>query len=255
MGHAAIGLRAIAMLRAAAAGAALAGLSGCVATMPSTGVGASPASYTTAEKEMRNQAQPFSKTSLQACAAGAAAGAVLGLLVDSLQNDDRKNSRRDKVLIGAAGGCVAGMATNVYVQNKRNQYQDNEARINAMIADVREDNERLSDLVATTRDVIADDKRRIAEVNRQVRNKEISAAQARAELSRVKENRRLLGNTIDGVKQRQADWTEISKIEKQAGANTAGLDAEIARLEKKRVALEAEAALIDREIAATPAAA
>lgn len=257
--YTAIAHRAVIMLSTMALAASLAGLSGCVATMPGgepgSGVRATPASYTPAEQRLRNQAQPFSKTSLQACAAGAAAGALLGLLVDGLQGDDRKNSRRDKVLIGVAGGCVAGMATNVYVQNKRNQYQDNETRINAMIADVREDNERLSDLVSTTREVIADDKRRIAEVNRQIRNKEISSAQARAELASVRENRRLLGKTIEGVKQRKSDWSDISEIERQSGADTARLDKEIGQLEKKVAALQAEAALIDREIAATPAAA
>ena len=257
--HTAIAHRAVVMLATMALATSLAGLSGCVATMPDgepgSGVRATPASYTPAEQRLRNQAQPFSKTSLQACVAGAAAGALLGVLVDSLRDDNRTNSRRNKVLIGAAGGCVAGMATNVYVQKKRNQFQDNETRINAVIADVREDNERISDLVSTTREVIANDKRRIAEVNRQIRNKEISSAQARAELAGVRENRRLIGNTIEGVKQRKSNWSDISKLERQSGANTARLDQEINQLQKKVAALEAEAALLDREIAATPVAA
>lgn len=233
----------------------LTGLSGCYATVPTTGASASYASYSPAEEALRKQAQPFSQTSMQGCVAGAAAGALLGLLVDSMQNSDSKHSRRNSVLIGAAGGCAAGMAANVYVQNKRNQYQSNEVRINAMIADVRADNECIAGLISTTRKVIADDKRRIAEVNRQYRDKQISAAQARAELARVKENRRLLGNTIGGVKEREENWSEVARIERSSGANTRQLDAEIGQLKNKVAVLEAEAALIDREIAATPAAA
>lgn len=243
------------MLFGVAMAVALTGLSGCYATMPTAGASASYARYTPAEAALRRQAQPFSKTSMQGCVAGAAAGALLGLLVDSMQNDGRRNSRRDKVLIGAAGGCAAGMAANVYVQNQRNRYYSNEARLNAMIADVRADNERIAGLIATTRQVIADDQRRIAEVKRQYRDKQISLAAARAELARVQENRRLLGNTIAGVKERQENWSEVAAIERRAGANTTQLDAEIRQLKNKVSVLEAEAALIDREIAATPAAA
>lgn len=235
--------------------ASLTALGGCVATTPTAGARASYASYSPAEAALRKQAQPFSRTSMQGCVAGAAAGALLGLLVDSMQNDRRHNSRRNKMLIGAAGGCAAGMAANVYVQNRRNQYQRNEVRINAMIADVRADNERIAGLISTTRRVIADDQRRIAEVTRLYRDKQISVAQARAELARVKENRRLLGNTISGVKEREQDWREVAAIERRSGVNTARLDAEINQLKGKVAALEAEAALIDREIAATPAAA
>lgn len=233
------------------------GLSGCVSTMPNTGASGTSygGGYTSAEQDLRQQSQLFSRTSMQGCVAGAAAGALLGLLVDSMQQDDRKNSRRNKVLIGAAGGCAAGMAANVYVQNKRNQYYSSEARINAMIAEVRADNQRLSNLVATTRDVIADDRRRIAEVDRQYRDKQISAAEARAQLARVKENRRLLDNTIGGAREKEANWREIAAIEKRDGAQTARLTTEINQYKKQLATLEAEAALIDREIAASPAAA
>ncbi len=241
--------------------ASLTGLSGCMATMPSSSSGGagyagySPASYTPAEQDLRQQSQLFSKTSMQGCVAGAAAGALLGLLVDSMQNDGRNNSRRDKMLIGAAGGCAAGMAANAYVQNKRGQYHNNETRINAMIVEVRNDNQRLSNLVATTRKVIADDKRRIAEVNRQYRDKQISANEARAQLARVNENRRLLDNTIDGARVKEANWREIAAIEKRDGVQTARLDTEINQYKKQVAALEAERALMDREIAASPAAA
>jgi hypothetical protein len=231
--------------------AAVGGLSGCVSTLPSGTPGATatatPASYTPAERKLRSESAQFAKTSLQGCLAGAAAGALIGALTG-------EDSGR-RAMIGAAGGCAAGFAVNAYVQNKRSQYRDTEARINAMIADVREENENISGLISITRDVIAEDKKRIAAVNAKIRSNEISAAQARAELARVKENRRVLGNTIDGLKDKQAGFAEAAKLERSAGAETAKLDAEIRELKGKVATLEAEAELIDREIAASPVAA
>jgi hypothetical protein len=230
------------------------GLSGCVATTPiqlgaygGANSGMTNASYTPAEQKLRQDSQLFGKTSMQGCLAGAAAGALIGMLAS--------RDRGRGAAIGALGGCAAGFAVNAYVQQKRGQYQNNEARINAMIADVRSDNQKLAAMVSTTRAVIAEDKRRIASVNTRYLNEQISADQARAELARVKENRALLDNSIKNVKKREQDWTEIAALERKTGADTSGLDAEIRQLRKKADTLQAEAALIDREIAASPVAA
>jgi hypothetical protein len=230
----------------------IAGASGCATTAPmggpsGSGISTTKAGYTPAEQDLRRESTLFSKSSAQGCLAGAAAGALIGIL--SSRNDTRG------AIIGALGGCAVGVGANAYVQNKRGQYQSSEARINAMIADVRADNAKLSRLVATTQTVIADDKRKIAQVKAGLRDKQLSVAQANAQLARVKENRRLLANTIADVQRKEDDWVQISQFERQSGANTAQLDSEIGVLKNKVATLKAEAALIDREIAATPAAA
>jgi hypothetical protein len=228
-------------------------LGGCVATVPTGGsgggVGATKASYTPAEQKLRQESKLFSKSAAQGCVAGAIGGALIGALIA-----DKKNRGRG-VAIGAAAGCAVGVGANAYVQANRQKYRTEEARINATIEAVRADNQRLSRLIATTQTVIADDKRKIAQVKAASRDKQMSAAQARAELARVKENRRILDNTITDVKNKENEWVRISKLERQSGANTARLDSEIRVLKGKVAALEAEAALMDREIAATPAAA
>ena len=122
-----------------------------------------------------------------------------------------------------------------------------------MIADVRADNQKLAGMISTTRQVIADDRQRIAKINAGIRNRELSASQARVELARVKENRRLLGNSIEQAEKKYEDWNQIAAMERQTGANTARLDSEIQQLKQKVVALEKEAELIDREIAAVSA--
>lgn len=253
MRHTHLERRGAILCRSAMAVALVATLSGCVTTMPTGGSGggvrATSASYTPAERQLRQESTLFSKSAAQGCLAGAVAGALLGVLIANDRNRGRGAA------IGAVGGCAVGVGVNAYVQNKRSQYQNNEARMNAMIADVRADNQKISRLIATTQTVIADDKRKIAQVKANYRDKQLSAAQARAELARVKENRILLGNTITDVKKKKADWVQISSLERRSGTNTARLDSEIGVLKKQVATLEAEAALMDREIAATPAAA
>ncbi len=243
------------LLNSAATVALIAALSGCATTMDSSGRSASSTrtAYTPAEKQLRQESSLFSKTSAQGCLAGAVAGALIGLLATHNSNDNRNRNRA--LALGAAGGCAAGVGANAYVQNKRGQYRDNEARMNAMIADVRKDNQQLARLIELNRTVIAEDKRKIAQVKANLRDKQISSAQARAELARVRENRSLLANQINDAKEKQQEWVDISQVEQQAGANTVKLDSEIGTLKKQIASLEAEAALIDREIAATPAAA
>ncbi|QQO55914.1 MAG: hypothetical protein N838_23780 [Thiohalocapsa sp. PB-PSB1] len=241
------------LLRGFLLGALLSGLGGCTSTLPKAPTAAASgnngavyaSAYTPAEQQLRKESNQFAKTSLQGCLAGAAAGALVGLLAS--------RDRNKGLLIGAAGGCAAGFATNAYVQQKRGQYRNNEARVNAMIADVRADNQKLAGMISTTRQVIADDRQRIAKINAGIRNRELSASQARVELARVKENRRLLGNSIEQAEKKYEDWNQIAAMERQTGANTARLDSEIQQLKQKVVALEKEAELIDREIAAVSA--
>jgi hypothetical protein len=202
---------------------------------------------TPAEQRMREQsAQLDAKTSLQGCAAGAVAGALLGMLSDG--------KRSNNMLIGAAAGCAVGLAANAYVQSKRQQYQNDEVRIAAMTADVRADNQRIAGLIATSEEVIAADRKRLAEVNTAYRSKAISAEQARRELAGVKANRDQLQNTVKSLRDKENDWVEISSLERQSGTNTAQLDQEIGSLKKRISGLEQEVALMDKQINASPVA-
>jgi uncharacterized membrane protein len=196
---------------------------------------------------MRQQSSQLdAKTSLQGCAAGAVAGALLGMLSDG--------KRSNNMMIGAAAGCAVGLAANAYVQSKRQQYQNDEQRIAAMTADVRAENARLSSLIETSEEVIAADRKRLAQVNAAYRSKAISTEQARRDLAGVKANRDQMQNTVDALKNKQNDWVEISNLERQTGTNTAQLDQEIGVLKKRISGLEQEVALMDKQINASPVA-
>jgi uncharacterized membrane protein len=220
---------------------------GCATTPTGSGGYGAGAPLTTAEQRMRQQSSQLdAKTSLQGCAAGAVAGALLGMLSDG--------KRSNNMMIGAAAGCAAGLAANAYVQSKRQQYQNDEQRISAMTADVRAENARISSLIATSEEVIAADRKRLAQVNAAYRNKAISSEQARRDLVGVKANRDQLRSTVNSLKTKQQDWVDISNLERQSGTNTAQLDREIGALKKRISGLEQEVALMDRQINASPVA-
>lgn len=220
---------------------------GCAGYPTMSSGNASGVPLTPAEQRMRQQSSQLdAKTSLQGCAAGAVAGALLGMLSDG--------KRSNNMMIGAAAGCAVGLAANAYVQSKRQQYQNDEQRIAAMTADVRAENARLSSLIETSEEVIAADRKRLAQVNAAYRSKAISTEQARRDLAGVKANRDQMQNTVNALKDKQSDWVEISNLERQTGTNTAQLDQEIGVLKKRISGLEQEVALMDKQINASPVA-
>jgi hypothetical protein len=223
---------------------------GCVTTggmMGGPGAGAPSQPLSPAEQRLRQQSgQLDAKTSLQGCAAGAVAGALLSLLA--------AGDREDNLMIGIGAGCAVGFATNAYIQTKRQQYQNNEMRIAAMTADVRAENQRVAALIATSEEVIAADRQRIAAVDAAYRKRAISVDQARRDLARAKDNRAQMQKTVDALRQKEADWIEISSMERQVGSDTAALDREIGDLRKRISSLEKELALMDRQINASPVA-
>jgi len=136
------------------------GLSGCVTHVRDGPVyQGSSASYTPAEQRLRQQSRSFAETSGQACLSVGAAAAIAAYLLS-----DRGNRGRNAAIAGAAG-CGVGMGVNYYVQNRRAQYANAEHRLQVMIRDIRRDNARLAQLVGTTRQVVAEDRRRIAQVD------------------------------------------------------------------------------------------
>jgi len=230
--------------------AAALGLSACVSSLrdDSSYYGRSTA-LTPAERQLRAQSKSYAYTAGQACVAvGALAAAAAYLL-----SDPRRRGRN--AAIAGAAGCGAGMGVNHYVQTRRSQYANAEQRLQVMIMDVRQDNARLERLVGTTKQVVADDRRRIAKIDTAYRSKEISIAAARAEMRGVLDNRDHLRQTLGALRRKEDEWTKVSFAERRAGNDTRALDAEIEKLKRKVSTIEEELAVMDREISVSPVAA
>jgi hypothetical protein len=222
-------------------------LAGC-ATAPSDHRYRGPsADLTPAEQRLRSQSNDLVRTNTQACLAG---GAIAGIAMLMLSQNRRDQGER--AAVGALAGCAVGMGVNSYVQGKRRQYAFEEGRLKAMLQDVRADNARVARLIDTSEEVIAADRRRIAEADRAYAAKEISLARARSELRAVGENRIHLKQTHAALRQRQREWERISNYEKRLGSDTSALDVEIEKLKEQISGLEEELILIDQQIRVSP---
>ncbi len=229
------------------------GTSACVNPQPRDYRGSydSRAQLTPAERRLRQESSVFSKSNVQGCVTGAVGGALLAAL---LTNKGR-GRRAPNMAIGALVGCGVGVGVNSYVQSQRTHYRNHEARMRVMIADARRDNEKLARLISTSKEVIVEDRRKIVAIDNAYRAKGVSTARARAQMSQVKANRDHLKRTLSTLKKKEQDWVRVSHMERRAGANTAGLDVEIRRLQMQVSSLEEEIELMDQQINVSPVAA
>lgn len=205
------------------------GASGCVQTMPTT----SKAPLTPQEQQMRQQGEAFNKTVVEGAVIGALAGALTGALI----NRDAKGA-----LIGAMAGGALGGGTGYYLAQKQKQYASSEQRMDAMIADVRADNQKVAGFIRSSKEVIAADKRKIDQLNRQIAAGKVSKENAKRELAGVEQNERYLQKTIGNLKKKQGEWKEIANQTKGQGntRQTKELNGEINKLEKQVSSLEKE---------------
>ncbi|MGE9805773.1 hypothetical protein ACQP3L_34945, partial [Escherichia coli] len=67
---------------------------------------------------------------------GAAVGALACLTANS-------NNRTACMIAAAVVGCGIGVGTNAYLDNQRKKYSNKEQLLNAMIADIQQENQRL----------------------------------------------------------------------------------------------------------------
>lgn len=204
-------------------------LSGCQTT------GTTSANQAPVDPRLANSssAKFFSKSGWQACAGGA----LVGALACQLGNPSEKTQ-----CMIAAGlvGCGVGMGANYYLDNQRSQYANAEDRLDATIADVRKDNQELQMLSDTARTVIADDKRKIEQIKRDIASNKVQREQAQKQIAAIDANTAYLKKSLADVRTKQQEWTKVAAAERNSGARTDTLDAEIGKMQKQVAQLELE---------------
>ena len=181
-----------------------------------------------------NSAQFFSQSGLQACALGGGAGALICALSDA-------NNKTACMLTAAVIGCGVGMGANYYLDQRRSQYANTEQRLDATIADVRKDNQQLQQLTQTARNVMADDQRKLAQIQRDMASNRLQLAQARQELAGIDANAAFLRKTLADTQKRQQQWRQVAEAERRnGGARVDSLNAEIYSMQRQINQLESE---------------
>lgn len=186
-----------------------------------TGVQASAEpDLTPEERRMREQSRAFQKTVWQGALIGAGAGALWGLL----QGDDTRG-----VLTKAAIGGAAGGLAGLYVAEKQKEFANQEDQLDAMIADVRQSNAKTEELIASARQVIAEDKRQLAAVQRRYRAGQATQAELAQTRRRIADNQAVIAQASSGAREQYQMFNGAEREFRQQnpGTDTGALQREL----------------------------
>jgi outer membrane lipoprotein SlyB len=203
-------------------------LSGCAST------GGYRQSYgSSSQARLAQLSAAYNQTLAEGCVTGAAVGGLAGGLIGR----DWKGAVAG-LLAGAALGCAAGS----YVGNLQNSYAREEDRLNAVIIDIRRDNQSLAELIPVAQRVVEDNKARVAELNKAIASGRISRAQAASQLADLDASRSQLQATLGSAKKRLAEQqAAIAMNTRNADPQLANIaHEELARKEQQVQALESE---------------
>lgn len=185
------------------------------------------------EQQLREESEFFNRSviewTLALCGVGALAGLAAGGDLTS-------------ILIGCGAGAVVGFGTGYYVEQKRRDYRNEEQRLDAMIADVQKDNQQLERTLTATKKVVKADVAKIEQIDQQLAEGEITAAQAKQRMNAVDDNRQFLEETLVNLKERKDEWNAIAQETSREGSaqKQEEMRREIATLEQQIAALEGE---------------
>jgi peptidoglycan hydrolase CwlO-like protein len=180
-----------------------------------------------------DEAQFFSRSGWTACAGGAVVG-VIGCQLLS------HNDKAKCMLASALVLCGVAMGTNYYLDQRRSQYSNTEQRLDAMIADVREDNRKLQNLTQTARTVMAEDKQQLTKLKKDIAANKVEKSKAQQQIAEIDANTKYLKDTLVDLKAREKQWREVASSERASGARVDTLDAEINRMQQQIASLESE---------------
>ena len=211
---------------------------------PQPAAGVEPGRPLTADEErMRSQAADYNRTIAEGIAVGAAAGAGAGALAGLAAC----RGKLECILIGAAVGAVLGGGLGgfggKYYADKKERYNNEEQRLDAITADFKSNNHKLEDELSNIRVVTLDNKKRLEKVRKDLAAQQMSAEQARKELATIDSNRAFLQARVDELKKLRNDFREVAQQARADSGNNprvAKMDGEINAMERQITLLQGE---------------
>jgi len=213
-------------LRTAAVAGLMVVLAGCQST-GSGGGGVDPRLANNQDVEF------FNKSGWQACAGGAALGALACAV---------SNSSNKAVCMAAAAvaGCGVGIGANAYLDNQRKKYASQELQLDVSIKDVESENARIQNATTVAKSVIASDKQTLASIEKEMTAKTAKKDAVQKQIKGVDANIAYLRNTITDMKKHEKQWQDVSASMNKTGSDTKELDSKIALMQDKIGSLQGE---------------
>jgi hypothetical protein len=200
------------------------------------GYSASDPNLTPEQRRLRAQNQDFNRTLGEGAVTGALIGGLIGLLAGGRHN------RGAGALIGAGVGALAGTAAGYYVAKKKQQYVNENQRLDSMTSDVRADNTKLEAYIANTRTVVAQNKAELARLRSEYNARQATRADLNRRISTAEQDAAHIRQTVGRLRERQNDYLQARNATRaeDPGVSTAAMDAEIARLSQQIQVLEGQ---------------
>jgi outer membrane lipoprotein SlyB len=193
---------------------------------------------TPAERRLRQQSEAFQRTVWEGALTGATAGSVLGgWLVGGI---------RGAIAAGTAGGAGGSLA-GAYVARKQSAFASAEDQLEAMVADLRSSNRAAQYLIASARDVIAQDRRTIAGLEQRLRAGQATQAELESARKRVEANAVAVRNAAQGAGEQYEMFSGAERIyrTRNQSADTNDLQRELHAFRKQIVVLDGLVEVID----------
>ncbi len=131
-----------------------------------------------------------SSSYITACATGAAiTGIGCILLVDSNQ--------RAACIAAAAAGCAVFMGGNALLDKLRSDYHSKEQQLDALLANMQSNNQKAIDMAAAAQAVYADDQKRMAKLQRDIKNHTAQKQELQQTIAQYDANIELLQDNLE----------------------------------------------------------
>lgn len=184
---------------------------------------------TPAELRLRERNASYNQTIAEGAMIGCAVGALLGAFVVS----DGGN-RGSSAAIGCGAGAAIGAGAGVAVAEEKESYAKKEDQYNAMIAEAKKTNENIAADIADMRDIIANDRSRMDQIDRNLASGTISKKEALAEMQRIDDNLKFMTSTMDSMKKKRDEYKKIAqKGDTEMQREVALLEKQIAQMENE----------------------
>ena len=197
------------------------------------------ASLTENEQALRDDSQAFTETVLGGAATGALAGGGLCMLTGK--------SLQDCLGAAAIGGAL-GAAGGYAVATKQAAANENVAQTDIVTRDIEADNQKLGKLVASTRNVVQENRAAVEALKARVASKEAEAGEVEALQARLRSNADLLNNTIGKLNERKDTYTETLASMEGEGEDTTALRQEVSEMEDQIAQLVEYRSALEDEI-------
>jgi uncharacterized membrane-anchored protein YhcB (DUF1043 family) len=139
---------------------------------------------------------------------------------------------------GAIAGAAVGALAGMYVANKQKQYASREDQLESMVGDVRTSNRETEALIADARSVLAEDERRLAQVQARYRQGKATEVELTQERGRTWSNRKVAEKAAVGARdkyrvlesarrdfERQSPGTATGVLARELDSYRASIDA------------------------------